>query len=183
MIEILLDRGAKPNQKPMLEPNGLFELKDTVLGLAAKWCADSIVSVLLKAGADPNMAMWATPLQEASWAGCPESVGLLIRKGAYVDQKTDGESALDGLGRRSHEAGYRLRYYRDHVEVAKQLIAAGANPTAREAELRLALRNPQSRFLGRRWAKEILGLLQQAMKVQPQSGSVRSTEKSSDRMN
>ena len=106
---------------------------------------------------------------------------LLIEKGANVDQKTDRGTAVDALGRTLGRRGSQ-GYYRDHVEVAKQLIAAGANPTVGEAELRLALRNPQSHFLGQRWAKEILVLLQKAMKSQPQSEDIKLSGTISERV-
>ena len=178
VIEMLLMNGANPNKIPKITPNTPFELQDTILSLAAKWCDDRIVAVLLKAGADPNLPALFTPLKYASWVGCPEIVRQLIQRGAYIEQKSNGETALDGIGRQLAN-----EFYRDHVEVVKQLLTAGANPIRREGELRLALSNPQNRLVGRRWAKEILVLLQNAMEGQPQSGGMRSSGKISDRMN
>ena len=183
ILEALLAKGANPNG--MAESSSYhpppIELPSTVLVLAAKECADRIVAILLNAGADPNLARWDTPLQEASWTGCPKTVRLLIESGADIIQKSARGTALDHLGKRG--APWGMEFYRDHVEVAKLLVAAGASPAGLEAQLRLALDNPYNRILGRRWAKEILALLQEATYKQPQFGGAKSSGKISDHMN
>ena len=181
IIEMLLVKGENPNKGPnvTLNTHTPLEFQNTILALAAKGCSDRVVSVLLKAGADPNSPALFTPLKYASWSGCPEIVRLLINSGAYVEHRSNGgESALDGIGRQVISG-----FYREHVDVVRQLLAAGANPIRREEELRLALSRPNNRFVGLRWAKEILALLQRAREDQWQRGSFQSSGKISDRMN
>jgi ankyrin repeat protein len=181
IIEMLLLKGGNPNQRPniTLGMHTPLKLQNTILALAADGCSDRVVSVLLKSGADPNSPTLFTPLKYASWHGCPEIVRLLINSGAYVEHRSNGgESALDGIGRQVISG-----FYREHVDVVRQLLAAGANPIRREEELRAALGRTNNRFVGRRWAKEILALLQRAREDQWQRGSFKSSGKISERMN
>jgi ankyrin repeat protein len=84
---------------------------------------------LLEPGADVNAhraQWWRTPLARAADAGCVAAVGLLLDRGADVDQDSFGmTSALHAVaqggstnGRRDPEA---------YATVAERLIAAGAN--------------------------------------------------------
>jgi hypothetical protein len=177
ILTALLGRGANPNEmaKSSSYHPPPIELPSTALVLAAKGCADRIVAMLLKAGADPNLARWGTPLQEASGAGCPETVRLLIESGAEINQQSSAGTALVRLARRGWRPG-GPGYYRDYVEVAKLLVAAGANLAEPEAELRLTLRDHPKGILGRRWANEILAILQKAMERRPPTGDVNSTD-------
>jgi ankyrin repeat protein len=177
VVDTLLQHGAKPNQQQQVVTGA--PIYGTTLGLAARDCSDRMVTVLLNAGADPNLPDSFTPLKYASRAGCSEIVRQLIQRGAYVNQRTNGgDTALDEIG---WQGGHG--FYRSHVDVVRQLLAAGANPLKREEGLRLALAQPNNRFIGRRWAKEILVLLQEAKQQQWQSGSRKSSGKISERMN
>lgn len=184
VLAALLRRGANPNEmaKSSSYHPPPIELPSTALVLAAKGCADRIVAMLLKAGADPNLARWGTALQEASSTGCPETVRLLIEGGADINQKSSAGAALVRIARRGWFPG-GPGYYRDHVEVAKLLVAAGANLTEPEAELRLELSYHHKGILGRRWANEILALLQKAMQDRLRGGGMKSAETNSDPVN
>lgn len=184
ILAALLGRGADPNEmaKSSSYHPPPIQLPSTALVLAAKGCADKIVAMLLKAGADPNLAMFGTAIQEASSTGCPETVRLLIEGGADINQGSSAGTALVRIARRGWFPG-GPGYYRDHVEVAKLLVAAGANLTKSEAELRLELRHYHKGILGRRWANEILALLQKAMQDRLRGVDMKSAETNSDPVN
>lgn len=177
VVDALLQHGAQPNRRQQIIVGAPFD--GTILGLAARDCSDRMVTLLLDAGADPNLADSFTPLKYATWAGCSEIVRQLIQRGVYVNQETNGgDTALDEIG---WQGGHG--FYRSHVDVVKQLLAAGANPLRREETLRLALSQPKNRLIGRRWAKEILVLLQEAKQQYPQSEGRKSPAKISERIN
>lgn len=177
VADTLIKHGAKPNTRQQVVVGA--PIYGTILGLSARDCSDRMVTLLLDAGADPNLPDSFTPLKYASWAGCSEIVRQLIQRGANINQKTNGDdTALDEIG---WQGGHG--FYRSHVDVVRQLLAAGANPLRREETLRLALSQPKNRFIGLRWAKEILALLYEAKLKQEQFGSGKSSGKISERMN
>ena len=181
VVEMLLTRGANPNRMPLGLNESLIKTRHNLLhgsslSLAASTCGDRVVATLLKGGADPSLQ---NPLALAALAGCPESVRLLLAHGASPNKThTDGRPVLDSLG-----AQVSNGFYREHIEVAKLLLEAGAKPVGREQTLRAALSEPSNRFIGRRWAQEVLMLLQKAMKEESQPGEARSSGSTSDRKN
>jgi hypothetical protein len=130
----------------------------TALGLAAPECADRLVRRLLDRGAAPNPHARGgpPPLAVAAWNGCPETVALLLARGATVDfDPQRGGSPLERLVAVS-------AFHQGHLAAARLLVDAGARrETARE---RLAARlddpGPGSfGFSNRPMARRILDLL------------------------
>lgn len=155
MVRLLLEAGADANQA---EPSG-----ETQLMMAAHVGVPAVVEQLLKHGArvdvrDPNYGQ--TALMFAARAGHAEVVSALLARGANPNVATTvgeapafvkpnsvpgfgyGVGILRGgvpadRGRREPAPGgmtpllYAARH--DHVEVAKRLVAAGADANAREA--------------------------------------------------
>jgi ankyrin repeat protein len=114
VVRLLLERGGDPNERC-----------DTVslLHEAARGGNKQVVETVLAAGADPKVRnSWGgTPLHYAAREGkdSADAVGLLLDKGAEVDARTeDGLTAL-------HYAAMA-----HSVEVAKALLARGAQPNA-----------------------------------------------------
>lgn len=169
VVQILLAQGADPNAM-IIVPRAPPELRysESVVGLAAKGCADTILDLLLKAGADPNQApgFHFTPLHEASIADCVQGVELLIRSGALVNEKRNGGTPLEQLVTQlstSELAAFGIGFYRDHVEVAKLLVQNGAESYRAANELRRVVKSKFNRALiGRQWMNVILDIMEQA---------------------
>lgn len=155
MVGLLLEAGADPNHaeptgethlmmaaqvgvlavvEQLLEHNSNVNVRDphygqTALMFAARAGHADVVSALLTRGANPNVGtnVGATPafIKPNSMPGFGHGVGI-IRGGVPADR-----------GRREPTPGgmtpllYAARH--DHVEVAKRLIAAGADVNAKEA--------------------------------------------------
>jgi ankyrin repeat protein len=109
MIEALLARGAKPDlgrhPSPLAEASRRGDVR--------------AVALLLEKGADPNRAnaFGITPLSSAVFRKQPDIVHLLLAGGAKV--AAAGSGVLPSL---LHVAAYE-----NQVEIARQLIAAGAD--------------------------------------------------------
>jgi ankyrin repeat protein len=116
VVDVLLNNGANPNQPnsggdtPLLRIIGRDQTEPSI----------RILKTLLKAGADPNLksssGFW-TPLIFAADLGQSQMVSILLSSGAdFRATNSDGLTAL---------------HYAENAEVARLLIAAGADRTAR----------------------------------------------------
>ncbi|CAE7522789.1 UBP13 [Symbiodinium sp. CCMP2592] len=105
-------------QRPM-DPNGISAKGSTALITASMEQTDvTVVSLLLEAGAEPNMAdeVGLTALLAASTQGNLEVVRLLLKDGAKKDlADNDGMTAFLSASRRGH------------VDIVRLLIDAGAD--------------------------------------------------------
>jgi ankyrin repeat protein len=114
IVSFLLKKGANPNQQGWRGDTPLI----CVIG-GSETGRVQIVEVLLKAGANPDLRSadgW-TPLIYAATLREPEIVSVLLAAGAHVDATdNDGSTAL---------------HYAGNAEVARLLIAAGADRNAR----------------------------------------------------
>jgi uncharacterized protein len=114
-LKLLLAAGANPKAANRYEITALSE---------AAQCGDgAMIEALVKAGADPNAAFGEgeTPLMTASRTGSVAGVRALLPAGANVNatDKYRGENAL------------MWAVSENHAEVAKLLVAAGADVNAR----------------------------------------------------
>ncbi len=152
MVRILLENGANPNY---VSPQS-----KTVLHVAAAGGTGEVVTRLLAAGADPlaQGSNGATALHDAVWCRNTETVKALLH--AYRAQNFNPDGQRNGLpltmavrdGNRAIvklflEAGTDLRHPQfeaqpplieavlyGRVEIARMLLAAGADPDARDAD-------------------------------------------------
>jgi len=130
----------------------------TALDFAAEGCADRLVARLLQRGADPNAhAVDAdTPIIWAARNGCPETLRVLLARGARVeDQPRGGGTPLERLISVS-------AFHDGHLECARLLVRAGANTTVARERLKERLDDPGPGgfgFSNRPVARRILKLL------------------------
>jgi ankyrin repeat protein len=130
----------------------------TALDFAAEGCADRLVARLLQRGADPNAhAVEAdTPIIWAARNGCPETLRMLLARGARVeDQPRGGGTPLERLISVS-------AFHDGHLECARLLVRAGANTTVARERLKDRLDDPGPGgfgFANRPVARRILELL------------------------
>lgn len=120
VLGFLLRRGANPNRKDSGGDTPLVWAVGRSQAGVAHDARLETVRALIMAGADPNLKSGAqsgwTPLIWAAELGEPEMVKALLASGARVDATNDeGLTALN---------------FAANAEVARLLIAAGANPTA-----------------------------------------------------
>lgn len=133
----------------------------TALDFAAEGCADRLVAHLLERGADPNIhgAQADTPLIGAARNGCPETVRMLLARGARVeDQPRGGGTPLERLANVS-------AFHEGHYECARLLVQAGASAVGARERLRERLGDPGPGgfgFSNRPLARRILALLRTA---------------------
>ena len=116
-VESLLDRGA-------VDVNYRTPgIGDSALGFASSQNEVEMATLLLRRGADPNIATdeKVTPLSLAAYHGHTEMVRLLIRAGANVN----AAETRYGFTPLASAAQY------GHAEVVKLLLDAGADPTVR----------------------------------------------------
>lgn len=130
----------------------------TALGFAAGECADRLVRRLLDRGARPDAGpVVGTPaITRAARNGCPETVAMLLEKGATVD--------LDPLG-----GGTPLEqlisvsaFHQGHLACTKLLVEAGAKRSVAAERLSARLGDPGPGgfgFSNRPMARRILELL------------------------
>jgi ankyrin repeat protein len=113
-VSFLLKKGANPNQ-----PGWRGETPLTCAIGGSETGRVQIVKILLKAGANPDLksAYGWTPLIHAATLREPEIVSVLLAAGARVDA-TDNDGATP-------------LHYAGNAEVARLLIAAGADRNAR----------------------------------------------------
>jgi len=114
-VEALLGQGASPNDA---DP----DLLTTAVHDAATGSDARMLSLLLKHGGDPNVIDWqgVSPLIDATFANCPDSVRLLLSY--HADPKVSCSqwgTALDVAA----TYGY--------ADVAQLLVQNGADPTIR----------------------------------------------------
>jgi ankyrin repeat protein len=169
VVDTLLAHGAAVDarirkgvpQAPTL-PEGEHE-GETVLSVAGAECADRLVARLLARGADPNAhgLHSVPPIIGAARNGCPETIQMLLARGARVDAQPEyGGSALERLVSAS-------AFHDGHFESARFLVDAGANPTVAHERLKDRLDDPGPGgfgFSNRPVARRILELLAAAKK-------------------
>lgn len=118
LVRLLLDRGA--NAAPALERSIGFNGRRP----DSQPCDSSVFDLVLSRGAKAGLASPSSnrlPLHTAAEVGCEDIVRTLLSNGAAVDQlDSDGRSALYAAADRG-----RLRWA---PQIAKTLVAAGANP-------------------------------------------------------
>jgi uncharacterized protein len=116
-VELLLKAGAKVDVSN--------DYGATPLWLAAQNGSAPLVERLLKAGANPNigLASGETPLMTAARAGSVGAVRALVKGGAHLEaaESFRGQTAL------------MWAFAENHLDVAKTLVEAGANVSARSA--------------------------------------------------
>ena len=131
---------------------------ETALDFAGAYCADRLVAHLLARGADANAhgVHGAPPLVGAARNGCPETIRMLLARGARVDdQPQGGGTALERLISSS-------AFHEGHVESARLLVLAGASTTIARDRLKGRLDDPGPGgfgFSNRPVARRILELL------------------------
>ena len=133
------------------------------LSIAARQGHAALVSILLEAGADPDVADsegW-TPLRASAWGGHASAVQVLLERGALVDASdSEGRTALRAAAWAGHEevvrallnAGARVdgedkqgrtpliaAAYMGHADIVAALLDAGAQPDHVDCEGRTAL--------------------------------------------
>lgn len=134
-VALLLKRGANPNQPDSRGDTPLMWAIGRIKNEVPHERRTQVLKMLLNAGAAPNMAAQSqyayTPLIEAASLGQTDMVRVLLERGAVVNATNKvGQTGL-------HLAG--------NAEVAKLLLAAGANLSARDANgdtpIEYAMRN------------------------------------------
>lgn len=140
-----LERWISRNSDDINRPFGAFCY--TALHTAARFGRDDLVDLLISRGADPQARdprHRRTPLHIAAQYGFPNVVTVLLKAGAEVDPRDDlGSTPL-------HEAASGLAGTSDldgRVEVARRLVARGADLDARQVSGRTPLdvaRQPSS---------------------------------------
>lgn len=133
------------------------------LSIAARQGHASLVSTLLEAGADPDVADsegW-TPLRASAWGGHASTVQVLLERGAQVDASdSEGRTALRAAAWAGHEEVVRALLnagasvdgedrqgrtpliaaaYMGHADIVAALLDAGAQPDHIDCEGRTAL--------------------------------------------
>lgn len=133
------------------------------LSIAARQGHASLVSILLEAGADPDVADsegW-TPLRASAWGGHASTVQVLLERGAQVDASdSEGRTALRAAAWAGHEEVVRALLnagaqvdgedrqgrtpliaaaYMGHADIVAALLDAGAQPDHVDCEGRTAL--------------------------------------------
>ena len=103
-VRLLLDRGAQVNVAS--------KEKRTALLIAARQDgAAEVVSMLLAAGADPNAvdSMGGTALMLAADAGDVEVMGMLVKRGAKIDQRASAGFGSPRFGNPSPEVMEKIK--------------------------------------------------------------------------
>jgi ankyrin repeat protein len=125
-IQMLLERGANPNQEcrawpSHLDPNGLHPAGWTLLHEAACYDAE-IARVLIERGADIDAkdVNGATPLHAAALSGQVAIARLLVERGAPIDALAEGRYAVTPVGAavrrgRDEVAAYLVRESQDLI--------------------------------------------------------------------
>ncbi len=133
------------------------------LSIAARQGHAALVSILLEAGADPDVADsegW-TPLRASAWGGHASTVQVLLERGAQVDAcDSEGRTALRAAAWAGHEEVVRALLnagaqvdgedrqgrtpliaaaYMGHADIVTALLDAGAKPDHVDGEGRTAL--------------------------------------------
>lgn len=103
-VSLLLDRGARINERYFTRPGGVYEKSATPLWLAASRGHLSIVDLLVKRGAiielkgmgqtDTEYLFYTTPLEIAELKGHIDIVKLLLKAGAKVQVGAGGSGTL-----------------------------------------------------------------------------------------
>ncbi len=130
----------------------------TVLGLAASECADRLVRRRLDRGARPDARpeVGLPAMTRAARNGCPETVAMLLEKGATVDlDPIRGGTPLEQL----IAVG---AFHQGHLACAELLVKAGAKRSVAAERLADRLRDPGTGgfgFSNRPMARRILELL------------------------
>jgi len=164
VVDTLLSHGAAVDarihkgvpQAPTL-PEGEHE-GATALDFAGAECADRLVARLLARGADPNAygVRGVPPLIGAAINGCPETIRMLLARGASVDdQPQGGGTPLERL----ISVG---AFHDGHFESARLLVDAGASTKVAQERLKDRLDDPGPGgfgFSNRPVARRILQLL------------------------
>jgi hypothetical protein len=164
VVDSLVDHGAVVDapihERPPGSPGRAANEHEggTALDLAGTYCADRLVGHLLSLGADPNAHAvgGAPPLTGASINGCPETVRMLLARGARVDdQPQGGGTPLERLISVS-------AFHEGHLETTRLLLQAGADRLVARARLKDRLDDPGPGgfgFSNRPMARRILALL------------------------
>ena len=134
----------------------------TALDFAGANCADRLVRRLLDLGADPNVraVRGAAPLIDAARNGCPETIRMLLSRGARVDDQPEG-----GGGTPLERLISVSAFHDAHFESARLLVLAGANAKVARERLKDRLDDPGPGgfgFSNRPVARRILKLLRAA---------------------
>ena len=189
VIQLLVDLGGNPNQPGKWQTN----YPPPLLNMAVLLKENEAIEAQVAAGVPPNSInkdFGRTPLFQAMRRGCPDTIRRLVKAGARLDQAVGSDhwtvlhhtvmagneewtELLLELGagtevRDSHKRTplHQAAFY-GHVEVARQLIKAGADREAREqtqglTPLLLAITS----LLGQKMARM---LIQQGARVDSQN--------------
>jgi ankyrin repeat protein/predicted aspartyl protease len=143
MVELLLQHGAPVD---LVKGSSDYCRSGTPLQHAAQYGHAAVVARLLKAGAAPDGldTFGRSPLGQASLAGEAECVKLLLAAGASVN------AAIA----KNKTTPLHLAAWGGHPEIIEQLLAASADPAARDNEGKTPLH--LAAFLGRVSAVEAL---------------------------
>lgn len=120
-VELLLKAGANPNRVPPVCRSPLF---------AAAGVSERVVELLLQYGADPNRSSLTVlpPIFSAVSERNVSSARLLLAAGAHVDVRSPSSNGTPLLAC----AGGSFSSEGDRVEIAKILLAAGADIEAED---------------------------------------------------
>jgi hypothetical protein len=165
VVDVLLAHGATIDAPVLPAPPQATSMQarehegQTTLGFAASECADRLVRFLLEHGAKPDAAAKgdAPALTHAARNGCPETVSMLLEKGATVDldPQSGGNSALERL---IAVSAFNL----GHLQSAELLVKAGARREVAAQRLKSRLDDPGPGgfgFYNRPMARRILKIL------------------------
>lgn len=159
VVDTLLSHGAAVDAPVTAGPAASTGMEghvgQTALGLAAAECADRLVRRLLDRGAHPDARplVGLPALTRAARNGCPETVAMLLEKGATVDlDPQGGGTPLEQLIAVS-------AFHQGHLACAKLLVQAGAKRSVAAERLADRLGNPGTGgfgFSNRPMARRIL---------------------------
>jgi len=164
VVDTLLAHGAEvdapvgPGRPPATDMQTTDNQGQTALGFAAGECADRLVERLLQRGAraDALATGDAPALTYAARNGCPETVAMLLARGATVDlDPQGGGTPLERLIAVSS-------FHQGHLAVARLLVLAGAGRDVAAKRLADRLGDPGPGgfgFSNRPMARKILKLL------------------------
>jgi hypothetical protein len=165
VVDTLLAHGAFVDAPVVPAPPSVTSMQaqdhvgQTTLGFAASECADRLVKFLLDHGAKPDAAAKneAPALTLAAINGCPETVEMLLKKGATVDldPQGGGNSALERI---IAVSAFNL----GHLKSAELLVKAGARREIAAQRLKSRLDDPGPGgfgFSNRPMARRILKIL------------------------